>query len=566
MKRCGVAFLLLGTVLMSLTCILCMAHGQSSNQEVASAPEPVDSRESSTVTTLHEVVKSMTDLQDHLKIKEREVEAARTEDEKQKSLQDIGKLKSQLGVVRKNFESVAAGIDMNVFKSRPQTQIDWKQEFQDLVGPIIQELRSMTSRPREIEKLRNDVAYYSQQASLVRNAAQNVQKLMDTTKDQNLKNLLDDLLRNWKNQEQQVSSELAVAQYHLQEKLNEEKPLVESIQNVLRVFFKSRGTNFLIAFSIFVVAFLMLRLLRRYLYRAFPGLEASGRSFYIRLGDVLYQLFIFVWASFAALFALYLLGDWALLGLAIILLVGLAWTTKQTVPRFWEEAKLLLNLGTVKENERVVYNGLPWRVASLGYYSRLVNPELKGGTITLPLHQLTSMNSRPYHREEPWFPCREGDWVILADGTQGKVAVQTPEMVQLVLLGGSRKTYPTTEFLTQSPKNISTSFRLRVKFGIDYRHQAECTDKIPEMLKAAILEGLQAEGHTERLVSLEVEFKEAAASSLDFEILADFKGRAARHHEHLDRMLHRLAVEACNRHGWVIPFTQITLHTHNTSI
>lgn len=239
MKRCGIAFVLLGTVLVSLTLARWVADARTSNQEVASVPEPVDAKKSSTVTTLYEVVKSMEDLQDQLKTEERELEAGGTEDEKEKSLQDIRKLKSQLEVVRKNFESVAAGIDMNVFRSRPQTQIDWKQEFQDLVGPIIQELRSMTSRPRQIEKLRNDVAYYRQLAASARNAAQNVQKLMATSKDENLKDRLEDLLRNWRNQEQQVSSELAVAQHQLQEKLNEEKPLVESIQNVLRVFSKS---------------------------------------------------------------------------------------------------------------------------------------------------------------------------------------------------------------------------------------------------------------------------------------------------------------------------------------
>ena len=55
--------------------------------------------------------------------------------------------------------------------------------------------------------------------------------------------------------------------------------------------------------------------------------------------------------------------------------------------------------------------------------------------------------------------------------------------------------------------------------------------------------------------------KEAGASSLDFEILADFSGKAAQYHNVLARAIQRIAVDACNKYGWVIPFTQLTRHT-----
>jgi len=74
-------------------------------------------------------------------------------------------------------------------------------------------------------------------------------------------------------------------------------------------------------------------------------------------------------------------------------------------------------------------------------------------------------------------------------------------------------------------------------------------------------ERLAAEGLAEDLVNLKVEFKSAGSSSLDLEILADFSGRAAARHEVLSRALQRIAVDACNRYGWVIPFTQLTVHS-----
>jgi hypothetical protein len=242
-------------------------------------------------------------------------------------------------------------------------------------------------------------------------------------------------------------------------------------------------------------------------------------------------------------------------------MIGLAWTAKQGLPRFWEQIKLLLNLGTVRENERVIYKGLPWKVVSINLYSHLENPALKSSRIRLPLRGLIELNSRPYHSDEPWFPCKENDWVILEDGTHGKVTTQTADIVRLVLLGGSYKTYLTEEFLKQNPNNISTNFRLRVTFGIDYRHQKISTQEIPEKLEEMLTTELTRDGYGRDIINLAVEFKEAGASSLDHEILADFSGKVAQYYNVLDRAIQRIAVDACNKYGWVIPFTQLTLHT-----
>jgi small-conductance mechanosensitive channel len=65
---------------------------------------------------------------------------------------------------------------------------------------------------------------------------------------------------------------------------------------------------------------------------------------------------------------------------------------------------------------------------------------------------------------------------------------------------------------------------------------------------------------SEHLKELYVEFDEAAASSLNFFIYASFLGQAADSYFRIRRTLQSLAVDACNTNGWVIPFTQMTVH------
>jgi hypothetical protein len=231
------------------------------------------------------------------------------------------------------------------------------------------------------------------------------------------------------------------------------------------------------------------------------------------------------------------------------------------LPKFWTEAKVLLNLGTVREDERIVYHGIPWRVESLNFNTQLVNPLLKGGMLRLPVRELMDLRSRPYDPAEPWFPCKESQWVMLADGTLGQVTMQTPEMVELTLAGGSRKTYPTADFLRQNPNNISIGFRLSTTFRLDYQHQSESTREIPDKLREAVLQGLKNEDFAKSILNVSVEFKEAQPSSLDLAILVDVGGKAGRHYDKLTRIIPRIAVETSNEYGWVIPFPQIALHS-----
>lgn len=524
-------------------------------------PSPRTAEESNkTLAALRGILQSVETLQQKLSEKKTALQTIETEEQRAKTSSEINDITRRLEMLEADFEGIATGIDLESFTATPRTSFDWKEEIQEVLGPIIEELKRATARPREIEKLRSDVTYYEKRLPLVQSALKNIEQLRFQATNPLLKDELNELIKAWREREQQMANQLAVAQYRLDEKLSEERPLVDSMQDVLRIFFKSRGRNLLLAIVAFVTVFLLFRFMYRAVFKFSPARISQKRSFYSRLGNVVYQVLTFVGATGALLLVLYISGDWVLLGIALIFLFGIAWTAKQGLPLFWEQAKLLLNLSTIRENERVVYNGLPWKVASLNLYTKFHNPALKGGLIRLPLRELVGLHSRPFHKDEPWFPCQENDWVLLADGTFGQVLMQTPEMVQLVLLGGSHKTYRTAEFLQQKPSNLSTNFRVKVTFGIDYEHQSLSTREIPQKLQTMLARELLKEGYKEHLKNLQVAFKEAGASSLDLVILADFSGEVAKEYENLYYKLQRTAVDACNQHGWIIPFQQITVH------
>ncbi|HAS88865.1 MAG TPA: hypothetical protein DCS48_06110 [Desulfovibrio sp.] len=469
-------------------------------------------------------------------------------------------LKAQLKNVRENFVKVATGLDLAVFDETAQRHFVWKEEIETLVRPLLQELKEMTKRPRQIERLKTKVAYFEGRLPRAEEAVKNINALIEASKSPVLKWELGLLKTDFEKRLTNIDNQLDVARFELKELTKEKRSFYESTKKVMAVFFKSRGKNILIAILTFFGVFFFFRFVDRIFKKIHPAFKSKERPFYIRLIEIILFIFTVITATTASLFSLYISGDWFLLSIAIIFLLGAIWTAREGFTHYYEQVKLILNLGSVRENERVTYNGVAWQVERLALFAKLRNPALSPSRIRLPIGELEEVISRPVGKNEPWFPCMIDDWVILSDGVRGKVISQSPDMVELIQRGGAYVTYRTSDFLGLNPKNLSRNFRIKSVFGIDYAHQADCTSTILKQAKEFIVAKLEEDGYTKHVLNLNVEFESAAASSLNLVIIADFHRDIAELYGRLNRALQRYSVDACTHFGWNIPFDQLVVH------
>ncbi|CAK8710459.1 MAG: hypothetical protein D3915_02015 [Candidatus Electrothrix sp. AU1_5] len=511
--------------------------------------------------TLEQIIQAKQTLQEKLAEEEKKLKKEKSDSQQEELRGQIQEINSRIQALKSDFESIVSGVDPAEFSAVDET-IDWQQELKELLSPILEEMKKMTARPRELELLRKQVGQYQKRMALTESAMKNIQDHLDRATSEGVKKELNGLILSRRQRYDELKARLAAVQQQLKEKELSRSSIFHSIRSIFRNFFKSRGLNLLFALSAFFIIFLLLREIQRLAHRKTRlGRLGEHRSFMLRLALIVYYLLTFLISLSAFLLVLYFSGDWVLLGLAFFFLFGVAWTSKQTLPKFWEQAKLLLNLSTVREGERIVYQGLPWRVMALNLYTRLHNPELRGGMIRLPLSALIGVESRPFYTNEPWFPTKTGDLVHLSDGTIGTIALQTPEQVILDTRGGAQKTYATLTFLGLNPINYSVnSFAVFTDFGIDYACQQDIVHNIPDILHKHVMSILEERGYAADLIELVVEFKEAAASSLNLLIFAKFKGEQAVNYFPLCRLLQQAGVDACTKYNWGIPFTQITLH------
>lgn len=485
---------------------------------------------------------------------------ASTSDAEKQSLQDeLTKLDKQLSETGADFERIATGVEPAVFAEQQPVTFSWKDEVATLLEPSIKELKQLTARARQKSELKETIVDFGKQRAAAQQAVAHLNRLMNDAKEPKIKAYLGELLPTWQNVEKRISSKLDLAQRELAKLEDKDVSLLQSSSNSVRGFFRDRGLYMFIAFVTFVVILLAFRLLARLLFFVLPGAKKEQRPLHVRILDVFFQVFSVFSAICGLIFVLYTAEDWFLLSATIVLFFGLAWTVRQTLPKMWQQVRLVLNMGSIREGERVLYEGVPWRVESLNVFCKLYNPAM-AMHLRIPIENMIGLVSRPYHNDEPWFPCKRGDWIAVDGKPFAKVVSLSHEQVEVVELGGRRTVYQTGAFLGMSPANLSRNFSLRVVFGLSYDLQAEITTTVLGTLKTFLQKKLEENGYAEDCLSLTVDFLQAGASSLDVAVLADFKGEQAPAYRRIERALGKWCVDCCNANNWEIPFPQMTVH------
>lgn len=455
------------------------------------------------------------------------------------------------------FAGLVARIDVQDFEAPQKRTFDLKAEIEELIRPLIETLKDATEEPRQIAELRARIDTLQQRQHIAEEAQRAVEATARSLPAGSpaLAEIARELRERWRPTIDSLRSETVVLRARLAARESGQASLASGLGTAAKNFVQSSGTSLVLAVLVFAGVFFGLRyVLERLLRRRTPE-----RGLSMRLIEVSLQTLSLVLAIAATLVVPWMRNDWLLLAVCIVFLVGAGWLLLRMLPQFLEQIRLVLNIGGVREGERLLVDGLPYRVEALRLYSRLVNPELDGGSLRVPIQHLVGKRSRRSGDGEPWFPCKKGDIVVLSDGVLGPVLVQTPDVV-VVEHENAPRSYPTLEFLGRTPRNLSAGFLVTTTFGIDYAHQNDAL-AIAQRMESALQSGLAAERASGELLAARVEFHAASANSLDFVAIARFTGAAAPRHAALQRRLQSVLLAAATANGWRIPFPQLVVHT-----
>ncbi len=489
-----------------------------------------------------------------------EIKAATLEEKKKELTAEASALSEKIKAKKQELATTATGIDASKLADQPTKGFSIQEEIQNIFAPLMRELREATAQPREIENLTLEIQRLEKKRAISEEALRNLDVALGETISEELKTRLTALRKSWVKKQNDALSQVKNLNIQLGERKKNAPSVFTAITKSLSYFWRNRGLSLLLAVIASVASFSLLRRSYRYICRYSPLHKKGEACIAARLTDVIAHATVILMALMSALLVFYVRNDWLLLTAAFIFLIGMAWVSRTALPPYFEQIRLILNLGNVRIGERIIHNGLPWKVKSLNFFSTLENPALNGGIIQIPAKALLQSHSRPTMPDEPWFPSYVGEYVRLDDGLIGIILHQTPEQVVLEKLSGSVVTYTINNYLAKNPDNLSKRFGVSTNFGLDYRYQSIATTTIPPVIQAKVRALLEATYPPESILSVSVQFSSASSSSLDFIIICLADGSLASQYPAIIRLLQQAAVDAANENDWVIPFPQLTIH------
>ncbi|MBK1834029.1 mechanosensitive ion channel [Roseibacillus ishigakijimensis] len=468
--------------------------------------------------------------------------------------------------LKERIEELALGSRYQESGEGEEASYDFNEEIQMLLQPSLEELREVTEPTRKLARLRTEVLDLQNKEEDLELALGKLQKAIEATDSSELKNdseikdLFESLQIELESQLSLCRADLATAKTRLDEMQAERKPIPQQVQDSLSSFFAGRGRSLLLAALASLAVFYLLTYLHRLLFKRLGRSHEAGTSFAFRLAELGFTALRFLAAIAAVFFVFLAFNDWLLVTLTILVFLAVLWGTKEAILKGYHKMQLLLNLGPVRQGERVLYNGLPYRVRSLSVYPLIENPALSNSTVRLTIEELGEMRMRHDDDEEPWFITEVGDYVLLSDGTYGQVAFQSPDRVKIQEAGGQSKVIPTSDFLSMAPTNLSKGYAVAITFGIDYAHQQLDYNAVAEIFAANARRKVEEFLPAEQILATFSAFKEAGASSLDYLVVVKVTGEAQDKRPNLLRALSQGCLDACNEYGWGIPFPQMTIH------
>ena len=473
--------------------------------------------------------------------------------------QELDTLTEELSGLRNSFEQVAIGaVDVELL-GEIDTSFDWRDEVTQILQPIVENLKALTEKPRKISRLQTVIEHNGEQKGVIESALQSIDANRTNATNPETQSALDTLKTTWQRRQADNAQSLEIATLQLNELQSSDVSWWETVSDALGEFFNGRGLTLLIATVVATLVWFFMRCVLRLAQHKTRDADQKEYRTRSRLAQYGFQALTLILILVAVISVFYIRGDLLLMGLSILAAAGIALGLRQAIPRFITEARLLLNLGSIRENERVLYNGLPWQVVSLNMQSVLRNPELTG-VLRLPLSTLSTMVSRPAGKE-PWFPASRGDFILLDDDRLLEVVRLTPETVETKDRGGTLKAVPTPEFFNWTFSNLSRggSFGISTVFGIDYRHQNISLDEVPTRFQQAIETALHNTEQASAVTEVLVEFTSASSSSLDFWIYVTLESSAAKDYAKLNRLIQQTCVAVCTDEQWGIPFPHMTI-------
>ncbi len=493
-----------------------------------------------------------------------ELETTEDEDHRESLNLTLMQLDQQKRNFEKMFEKTALGgleVELYDVSSNEEEEIlhyDWQKELIKIVQPVFSSLQNLTESQRKRDFIRTARAELQNNLLSIDDALLHLDELdLDHLSDASIKQL-DKIRNNWELKRAYYANQLELINLQYRE-IEKEGSLVERVSQGAWDFLSNQGKTLLLSLGAFFgllycFSWVLRQVVARHERKLQNHTHVKRATLAWRLMLLLYEIFSFVISFTALLVILHSSGDMVLFGFAILMILAMIISFRNSIPAYFQRLRTFLNMGLAREGERVIYQGIPWEIEHINLYSvYLVNPLLDNGRVRLTIDYLEGMVSREVENDEAYYPTSAGDTVVI-DGVYAQIIRQTPETIYLNSYGSALE-YGTEEFAARKPLNISMGYIASTKFLLDGSHAMDDLEKMIADFKIVVEEEIaKTPEMVNDVLSVNSNYRELNIyGDLVFGMSLAMGPDAQGFYHSAPRFLQRCGLLAVERFGWRLP-------------
>lgn len=494
----------------------------------------------------------------------KELEVTRDEDHRENLEITLTQLNQQKRNFEKIFEKTALGgleVELYEISNDEEEEIlhyDWQKELIKIVQPVFSSLQDLTESQRKRDFIRTTRLELEENLSAIDDALAHLDEIDRSQLSPASLEQLKKIRNSWEIKHTYYENQLELANLQYREMAKEGSLSQRITQNVWG-FVTNEGKILLFSLGalfglLYIFSWILRKIVARHERKVQENKHVKRTSLAWRLILLLYEIFSFITAFVVMLMILHSSGNMVLFGFAILIILAMAISFRNSIPAYFKRLRTFLNMGLAREGERVMYQGIPWEIEHINLYSVfLYNPLLDNGRIRLTIDLLENMISRDAAHYEAYYPTKVGDTVII-DSIFAKIVRQTPETIFLDHYGTAIE-YGTEEFVSRKPHNITTGFLASTKFTLDRSHRSSDIDNIIERLKQSIEREIAKDSNFEKhVLSVGANYREIDAfGDLVFGMSISIGPNAVEYYYSTSRLLQRAALNAAESENWKLP-------------
>ena len=190
-----------------IACVFSQAHAETAASE--DQESSTEAKLQTTIANLASIQKTIEQKQNQLRELKDTLTKTKDTSEKQGFEQKTVRLKNDITDLQASFEHITlGGINLSILNDQPEKPINWQEELEQIIRPLLSALKELTAKPRQIDALHREIERLEAQIKVVDKVIDSIRLFIGQILPPTVVKPVNQLLTDWEQRKEDTQRKL----------------------------------------------------------------------------------------------------------------------------------------------------------------------------------------------------------------------------------------------------------------------------------------------------------------------------------------------------------------------